>query len=514
MRRLLSPCWTVTLWISLFSVAAPAQDAVRDHDITIDDYPSVAMITGCVMSPSGEYVAYSDLRWKGISDRRDTDIWLVPATGGEARRLTFDTASDGSPQWSPDGQWIYFTSARGDDEDPPYNGKTQVWKISIDGERLVPVTRYEQGIDGYELSHDGRTLYYLRHRDQDDDIWKNLRAKHKGTVDFSHGTRRVSEIWKLNLQNWRTEKLVDEQRYILSLAVSPDEQYIAMHTTPDDELISNEGWSRVDVYESATGLVTTLPDSLYRADALSPYGWIEEIAWSSDSKALAFSVGWDGYPNELFVAEWTADGPTVTKLKRPTDGVSIGGGLQWRDGTRELCFLGDHHARQHVYGIPNIHNGSQGEMHVLTPGDIVVHAFSYPAVGDAPAIVVSSPTHAREVFLAYAPGDYRRLTDMNPQMATWKMPRISVVSWKGANDDAVEGCAGTSIRLRLRRRRPNPADRRVAWRTDCRHAHGFSFLVLRPHNHAGQRLCFTESQLSRLDRLRRQVHDRAGRSRK
>ena len=43
------------------------------------------------------------------------------------------------------------------------------------------------------------------------------------------------------------------------------------------------------------------------------------------------------------------------------------------------------------------------------------------------------------MFLAYAPGDYRQLTNMNPQMATWKMPQISVVSWKGANGDAVEG---------------------------------------------------------------------------
>ncbi len=439
MRRLICACLTMTVCGLLVSVAAIARDVVRDHDITVDDYPSVAMVVGCVMSPNGEFVAYSDLRWKDLSDRRDTDIWLVPATGGDARRLTFDTASDRSPQWSPDGTWIYFTSARGDDDDPPFNGKTQVWRVSIDGERLVPVTRFEKGVNGYKLSKDGRTLYYLIHRDQEDEVWKDLRAKHKSSIDFAHGTREVSELWKLNLQDWRTEKLVDQQRYIHGFVITPDESRIAMQTAPDDELISNEGWSRVDVYEMASGEVTTLPDQLYRKNAPSPYGWLEEIAWSSDSRALAFSVGWDGYPNELFVAEWAASGPAVTKLKRPTDGVSVGGGLHWREGTRELCFLGDHHARQHVYGIPNIRNGSQGEMRVLTPGDIVVHAFSYPANGNTPAIVVSSPTHAREVFLAYAPGDYRQLTDMNPQMATWKMPRISVVSWKGANGDEVEG---------------------------------------------------------------------------
>lgn len=418
---------------------AHAEDVVRDHDITIDDYPSVAMVIGCVMSPDGKCVAYSDLRWKDLSDRRDTDIWVVPTAGGDARRLTFDTASDSSPQWSPDGKWIYFTSARGDDEQPPYNGERQVWRIAVDCERLVPVTRFEDGVDGYELSKGGRTLYYLVHRDQEDEAWKDLRAKHKDTIDFSHGTRQVSEIWKLNLQNWRTEKLVDDKRYIYSFQVSPDEQRIAMHTTPDSELISNEGWSRVDVFDVDTKHVATLPDELYREDPRSPYGWIEELAWASDSKALAFSVGWDGYPNELFVAEWTRAEPTVRRLRRPTDGVTVGGGLQWRPGTRELCFLGEYHARQHVYSIADIRGGRHDEMRVLTPGDIVVYAFSYGEASSVPAIVASGPTHAREVFIAEAPTRYRQVTDMNPQMATWKMPQISLVSWKGANGDDVEG---------------------------------------------------------------------------
>ena len=36
-------------------------------------------------------------------------------------------------------------------------------------------------------------------------------------------------------------------------------------------------------------------------------------------------------------------------------------------------------------------------------------------------------------------GEYRRITTVNPQMDTWMLPQISVVSWKGANGDPVEG---------------------------------------------------------------------------
>jgi dipeptidyl aminopeptidase/acylaminoacyl peptidase len=424
-------------------VPALAEDAepVRDHDITVDDYPSVAIINGCEMSPHGKHVAYTDLRWKDVNDRRDTDLWVVPTTGGDARRLTFEPVSDGSPQWSPDGAWIYFTSAReraGEDQ-PPYNGKTQVWRIRPDGTDLMPVTRIEKGVRGYELSPDGRTLYYLVHRDHEDDIWKDLRAKHKDIIEYGHGTRKVSEVWKLDLQSWRSKKLVDETRYVRGFTVSPDGRWIAMHSTPDEELISNEGWSRVDLYDLETEEVTTLPDEVYRAQAPSPYGWLEELAWSSDSGALAFIVAWDGYPSEVFVAEWLVGEVQVRKLARPDDGMSVNVGLHWRPNSRDLCVLAERRARQHVYCVSEVSDGKQGTWRVLTPGDIVVHAYSFSDDGGAPAIVVSTPAHARDVFLASGPGRYRRLTENNPQMATWKLPQISLVTWQGANGDEVEG---------------------------------------------------------------------------
>lgn len=415
------------------------EDVVRDHDITIEDMETIATITGCVASPDGKYAAFTDLRWKAAADGRDLDLWAAATAGDEVRRLTFENASDGSPQWSADGRWIYFTSARGGEKEPPYNGKTQVWRISLDGERLLPVTRFEKGVDGYELSRDGRTLYWVKHRDQDDDEWKELRAKHKGTIDFSRGTRKVSEIWALDLQNWRTTKLVDEKQYIHGFKVSPDERFIAMHAAHDDELITNEGWSHVDVYDATTKTVTRLPDALFRAEAPSPYGWVEELAWASDSQALAYTVGWDGYPNEAIVAERAGDAFEQRKLDRPTDGMTIGGGLSWRPGSRDVCFLGEFRARQHVYAIADVRGGKQGILSRLTPGDIQVAAYCFNARGDQLTIAYSSPSAATDLYLVEEPGKYKQLTDMNPQMKTWKMPQISVVRWTGAGGDAVEG---------------------------------------------------------------------------
>ena len=97
----------------VFAPLALSDPPARDHDIGVDDYFTVAVITDCAASPDGKYVAYCDLRWEPPAEDRNTDLWLVPTDGARpARRLTFDPAADTSPHWSPDSRWIYFTSAR------------------------------------------------------------------------------------------------------------------------------------------------------------------------------------------------------------------------------------------------------------------------------------------------------------------------------------------------------------------------------------------------------------------
>lgn len=60
-------------------------------------------ITGAVWAPDGKWIAYSK------QDRsRNSDIYLVPATGGTERRVTFDSYSELNPRFSPDGKKLFF----------------------------------------------------------------------------------------------------------------------------------------------------------------------------------------------------------------------------------------------------------------------------------------------------------------------------------------------------------------------------------------------------------------------
>lgn len=426
--------------VGVAGASAVGAPPIRDHDIEAEDYFTLAAVSRCSVSPDGKHIAYTETRWDPPEEKRNTDLWVVETKTGARRRLTFDRAGDGSPTWSPDSSLIYFTSSRKrtDEEHAPYNGKKQVWRISPDGGEPSAVTRIKDGIGLFELSRDGGTLYYTTEKEHVDDDWKKLRKEYK-KLEYGHGVTKFGQVWKLNLTDWRAKKIIDENRVIRDLAVSPDERRVAMLSTPDEELITNEGWSRVDVYDAETDEVSVVTKEGWRKGHPSPYGWLDSVAWSGDGMALATTVSFDGFPPQLYVAEWTSSDVSLWELKRPPIVTISGGTVKWRDGSRDLCFLGDERARSRVYAITDVRDGKQGSTKTLTPGDVVVGSYSFPRSGSSLGVVMSTMEHSQDVFMVSRSGDYKRLTKVNPQMDTWKLPRISIVKWKGAGGDDVEG---------------------------------------------------------------------------
>ncbi|MBU0509711.1 S9 family peptidase [bacterium] len=422
--------------------ASIAQTPARTHDITVEDYFTQGFIDNCLISPDGRYVAFTDLRWDLDADTRHTDVWVTDVQTAKMRRLTFDPAGDGNPGWSADSRWVYFSSKRGEKGgQPPLNGKTQVWKASVDGGEPQPVTRFKGGVEDYVISADGRTLYYVKSSEEVEDPWKDLRKKFDD-LEYGKGVLNYSELWALDLETWRSEKLVDENRVIGEFAVSRDGKRIAMITTPTEELITNEGLSRVDIWDKSMNTVTTLPDELWRAQAPSPFGWLEGLAWSADGKKLAFRVDYDGFPAELLVAHMDGANVTMQRLNRPgqfAPGESTD--LQWLGSSYDLCFVSEQRARARVACIRNVRPGAQGAYEIFTPGEVVAKSFSLTPDGRTLAAALGDVTQPGDVFITPTSGkpNPRRITRINPQIDTWKLPKIEIVSWIGANGDTVEG---------------------------------------------------------------------------
>ncbi|WP_406699387.1 S41 family peptidase [Singulisphaera sp. Ch08] len=62
-------------------------------------------------SPDGKWIAYSR---PDVS--RSSDIYLIPATGGEEKKVTFDSGNETNPKFSSDAKSLYFLRVEGDDD--------------------------------------------------------------------------------------------------------------------------------------------------------------------------------------------------------------------------------------------------------------------------------------------------------------------------------------------------------------------------------------------------------------
>jgi dipeptidyl aminopeptidase/acylaminoacyl peptidase len=100
-----------------------------------------------------------------LDSRRPQHIWVVtaPRTGEDKvtpRQLTSGRFSEGNITWSSDSSQIYFTS---DQRDEPYyeRQKTDVFKISVNGEPAVKLTSLDMGPGAFSLSPNGKQVAFV-----------------------------------------------------------------------------------------------------------------------------------------------------------------------------------------------------------------------------------------------------------------------------------------------------------------------------------------------------------------
>ncbi len=101
--------WITLLSLADYSTRRLTTPSKQDHDFI----PA--------FSPDGTILAFA----RGSSAGVANDLFVVPATGGEPKRLTFDNRAIFGLSWTPDGRDLVFSSARG--------GIAILWQVSASG---------------------------------------------------------------------------------------------------------------------------------------------------------------------------------------------------------------------------------------------------------------------------------------------------------------------------------------------------------------------------------------------
>ena len=116
-----------------------------------------SLVSSVNVSPDGQRLAVA-------SDRTgNTDVWVMPAAGGELRQLTTERTPDWMPAWSPDGTRIAFYAFR--------SGTRHLWTIPAAGGRPQQITDGEAADYQPAWSPDGEELAFYSLRGGVMDVW-------------------------------------------------------------------------------------------------------------------------------------------------------------------------------------------------------------------------------------------------------------------------------------------------------------------------------------------------------
>jgi dipeptidyl aminopeptidase/acylaminoacyl peptidase len=108
--------------------------------LSFDDFIRIKRVSDPQISPKGDFIAFVVTEMDVKKNTSNSDIWIVPVSGGEPWQLTSSPKSDSRPRWSPNGTKIAFISTR--------SGSAQIWMIDPHGGEAHQVTRLSTGASG------------------------------------------------------------------------------------------------------------------------------------------------------------------------------------------------------------------------------------------------------------------------------------------------------------------------------------------------------------------------------
>src|SRR6516165_5756954 len=143
----------------LLATSALAQTPSQKRPFTFEDMMKLKRVGAPVASLDGKWVVFDCVDVDLEANTRISHLWIVPASGGESRRLNQTPNHEERPRFSPDGKRLIWTSKATD--------PTQIWMCDFDSGnggfvgKPHQVTDISTGADGGIWSPDGKNIVFV-----------------------------------------------------------------------------------------------------------------------------------------------------------------------------------------------------------------------------------------------------------------------------------------------------------------------------------------------------------------
>lgn len=406
----------------LGAAAAPA--AART--MTPEDVAHLREVGGAVISPDGSAVAYL-LQVRRIPFRDEDgsawrELWLVEGDG-EPRPYVTGEVRIGDVAWTPDGHSISFLAERGEDEEDA------LYLIPRSGGEARRVLGHETGIEAYSWNGDGSMVAYLAEDEKPEGV-EELEEAGFDAVVFEEDAQRT-QLWVAAVGGDDDEaaevRKLPLDGEVRSVAWCPGGDRLAVTLSPESTVDSGYMESRIKVVDPTSGEVVA---------AIANPGKLGDVTWSPDCSHLAFISGVDvNDPQEgrLMVAS-VADGAFRDIVPGYLGHVLD---VAWADGST-LVFLGDEGVESLIYRVGR-DGGDRTTL--LGAGETVWGSIDVAGAAGAVALTGESAQHPPELFTASLGDAVQpvRRTDSNPWLSKIDLGAQEVVTYKARDGLELQG---------------------------------------------------------------------------
>lgn len=377
------------------------------------------------LSPCGRKIIYSVTWINQEKNQYESALWMVQQSKDPVR-FTGGT-NDSRPRFSPDGQTVAFLSRR--------SGQSQVWVMPVDGGEARQVTKIQGGVGQFQWLPDGTGFVLVAYlakdglqpevkEQEEKDLYKKYNKDVKVIDELFYKLDGVgyfldkrAQLCVQGLQEGAVAKQLTDWPYQVGgiADISVDCSHILFLSMRGDDY-DREAWKhqlyRIPVdggeVELVAGGERGVGDAVYSPDG-------QQIAFLA---AYPEDMGYDNVKLYLMPAAGGEPHLLAPDFDRPFAHLGLSDlapganlPLVWAKDGQSIF------APASIDGtVQMVQVHMDGQVQQVTMGDQVVTAFSLSATQDRVALAISTHTSPSDIYLAELAADPTRLTNVNREL--------------------------------------------------------------------------------------------------
>lgn len=378
------------------------------------------------ISPDGNEVLYLESKADFSSDDYEATLWRVAATGAPAIKLAASPLLAGinaKPAWSPDGRWISFL---GTSEETG----VQLFVIPASGGEARQLTHSATNIQSYDWSPDASAILYSAAREA-------APREHDDILERNGGQGVSTQLWLQSLSGGEARRISPEPYSVVSFDWGPEGRRVAFSASASDDVgymsMFRTGVHVLDIEHPDLGATTLVaPKGANWSPTWSPDGnWI----------AYTTSAGNESILSTFSLAIVSADGLRSRDLTRHTEQY-VGELMWSPDGDGIFFIAdpGQQVSRGRMFERQLFKTSLGGEIRQITAGEQVVSKLSISSDGSRLAYKASNAETMGDVHVQALPAEQSIvITDINPGTANLDWGKLDSISWRAPDGEEIWG---------------------------------------------------------------------------